>query len=156
MARILKKQLCLVLQMVLFKLKLSTWIKFVRNSPTLNDCVKLVWTRNTSPEQILLAKFARNVPVSLSTDLVAPSNVRALCQDIKGVDLSYNLIPSWDIVARIAIELPSLERLAMKYVLVIFGVSCTLFMAVVSATTAYGHFPTPSLEALFHTSQNCS
>jgi hypothetical protein len=156
MARIQKKQLCLVLQMVSFKSKLSTWIKFVQSSPTLNDCRKLVLTRNTSPELTLLAKFARNVPVSLSTDLVAPSNVRVHCQDIKGVDLSYNLIPSWDIVARIATELPSLERLAMKYVLVRFGVSCILFMAVVPATTAYGHFPTPSSEAVFHISQNCS
>jgi hypothetical protein len=52
-------------------------------------------------------------------DLMAPSNVRVTYQDIQGVDLSYSLIPNWDIVALIAVELPLLERLAMKYVLVL-------------------------------------
>ena len=38
-------------------------------------------------------------------------------QDVRGVDLSYSLISCWDVVALIAIELPSLGRLSLKYVL---------------------------------------
>jgi deoxyinosine 3'endonuclease (endonuclease V) len=38
-------------------------------------------------------------------------------KDVRGVDLSYSLISSWDVVALIVIELPSLERLYLKYVL---------------------------------------
>lgn len=38
--------------------------------------------------------------------------------DVRGVDLSYSLISSWDAVALIVVELPSLERLSLKYVLV--------------------------------------
>lgn len=34
---------------------------------------------------------------------------------VKTLDLSYSLIPSWDVVALIADELPQLERLALKY-----------------------------------------
>ena len=39
-------------------------------------------------------------------------------KDVRGVDLSYSLISSWDVVAFIVVELPSLERLSLKYVLV--------------------------------------
>jgi hypothetical protein len=39
-------------------------------------------------------------------------------KDVRGVDLSYSLISSWDAVALIVVELPSLERLSLKYVLV--------------------------------------
>lgn len=46
------------------------------------------------------------------------SNVCVIDQGIRGIDLSYSLIPSWDVVALIVIELTSLERLALKYVLV--------------------------------------
>jgi len=49
---------------------------------------------------------------------IFPSDVCILDQDVRGVDLSYSLIPSWDVVAQIAIELPSLGRLSLKYVLV--------------------------------------
>ena len=45
--------------------------------------------------------------------------VRFPSQDVKGVDLSYSLIPSWDAVALIALELPSLERLSLKYAFVL-------------------------------------
>jgi hypothetical protein len=38
--------------------------------------------------------------------------------DVRGVDLSSNLLLSWDVVASIAIELPLLERLALKCVTV--------------------------------------
>ena len=37
-------------------------------------------------------------------------------EDIRGLDLSNSLIPSWDVVAKIVSELPALERLALKYV----------------------------------------
>ena len=46
------------------------------------------------------------------------SDISIVDQDVRGVDLSYSLIPSWDVVAQITIELPSLERLSLKYVLV--------------------------------------
>ena len=39
-------------------------------------------------------------------------------KDVRGVDLSYSLISSWDVVSLIAAELPSLERLSLRYVLV--------------------------------------
>ncbi|KAH9060015.1 hypothetical protein EDB87DRAFT_1618027 [Lactarius vividus] len=44
----------------------------------------------------------------------APGETRKRCPNIKGVDLSHSLIPSWDVVALIATELPSLERLALN------------------------------------------
>lgn len=46
---------------------------------------------------------------------------------MKGVDLSHSLIPSWDVIALIAIELPSLERLALKYVFVLARSVCFHF-----------------------------
>ena len=33
---------------------------------------------------------------------------------IRGLDLSKNLFPSWDVVTLIVAELPQLERLALK------------------------------------------
>jgi tubulin-specific chaperone E len=41
----------------------------------------------------------------------------SLSEDVRGVDLSYSLVSSWDVVALIVIDLPSLERLSLKYVL---------------------------------------
>lgn len=38
-----------------------------------------------------------------------------LIAGVKTLDLSYSLIPSWDVIALIADELPQLERLALKY-----------------------------------------
>ena len=38
-------------------------------------------------------------------------------KDVRGVDLSYSLISSWETVALIVVELLSLERLSLKYVL---------------------------------------
>jgi tubulin-specific chaperone E len=35
--------------------------------------------------------------------------------DVRGIDLSSNLLPSWDVVTLIAAELPMLQRLALKY-----------------------------------------
>ncbi|KAI9460039.1 hypothetical protein F5148DRAFT_1217935 [Russula earlei] len=43
-----------------------------------------------------------------------PGEIRKTCSNIRGVDLSYCLVPSWDVVALIAIELPYLERLALN------------------------------------------
>jgi Leucine-rich repeat (LRR) protein len=41
----------------------------------------------------------------------------SFAKDVRGADLSYSLISSWDVVALIVVELPSLERLSLKYVL---------------------------------------
>lgn len=43
---------------------------------------------------------------------------------VKTLDLSYSLIPSWDVVALIADELPQLERLALKYATLPFTHRC--------------------------------
>lgn len=37
------------------------------------------------------------------------------CLGIRGLDLSKNLLPSWDVVASIVEELPVLEAIALKY-----------------------------------------
>jgi tubulin-specific chaperone E len=47
-------------------------------------------------------------------------------KDVRGVDLSYSLISSWDTVALIVVELPSLERLSLKYVLVYMWLTHTV------------------------------
>jgi hypothetical protein len=47
-------------------------------------------------------------------------------KDVRGVDLSYSLISSWDTVALIVVELPSLERLSVKYVLVVMRLTHTI------------------------------
>lgn len=39
-----------------------------------------------------------------------------LRSDVRGLDLSSSLLPDWDTVAQIAIELPFLERLSLKFV----------------------------------------
>ncbi|KAI0317464.1 hypothetical protein OF83DRAFT_1276525 [Amylostereum chailletii] len=44
-----------------------------------------------------------------------PGLLRAKCPSVRGVDLSFSLIPSWDVIALITTELPLLERLALKY-----------------------------------------
>lgn len=62
-------------------------------------------------------EIRKKCPSQFFNRLMTLTDVRVVAyQDIKGVDLSYNLISSWDIVALIAIELPLLERLALKYV----------------------------------------
>ncbi|KAI0306717.1 hypothetical protein B0F90DRAFT_1623181 [Multifurca ochricompacta] len=43
-----------------------------------------------------------------------PGEIRKKCPNVKGLDLSYSLISSWDVIALIAIELPSLERLGLN------------------------------------------
>lgn len=64
------------------------------------------------------ANLERLQEVSLDKENVfgagAPGEVRTKCPNVKGADLSHSLIPSWDVVALIAIELPSLERLALN------------------------------------------
>jgi hypothetical protein len=61
-------------------------------------------------------ELRKKCPSQSFNSSVFPSDVRIVDQDVRGVDLSYSLIPSWDIVGLIAIELPSLERLSLKYV----------------------------------------
>lgn len=43
-----------------------------------------------------------------------PGEIRKKCPNVRGVDLSYSLISSWDAVALIVVELPSLERLSLN------------------------------------------
>jgi hypothetical protein len=47
-------------------------------------------------------------------------------KDVRGVDLSFSLISSWDTVALIVVELPSLQRLSLKYVLVYMRLAHTV------------------------------
>jgi len=55
-----------------------------------------------------------------------PGEIRKKCPNVRGVDLSYSLISSWDAVALIVVELPSLERLSLKYVLVYMRLTDTV------------------------------
>ncbi|KII88144.1 hypothetical protein PLICRDRAFT_41270 [Plicaturopsis crispa FD-325 SS-3] len=43
-----------------------------------------------------------------------PGEIRNTCPSVRGLDLSTSLLPSWDMVALIAVELPALERLALN------------------------------------------
>ncbi|KAL1732491.1 hypothetical protein EV714DRAFT_206804 [Schizophyllum commune] len=66
------------------------------------------------------ADLTRLREVSLDNELVAtcdspPGTIRQACPNIRGLDLSKCLIPSWDVVADIAAELPNLQRLALNY-----------------------------------------
>ncbi|KAI6109640.1 hypothetical protein F5141DRAFT_1004120 [Pisolithus sp. B1] len=53
--------------------------------------------------------------VSLDNEKVAftdtPGQIRRTCPNVRGLDLSTNLLPSWQVVAGITVELPCLERL---------------------------------------------
>ncbi|KAF8163437.1 hypothetical protein B0H34DRAFT_649985 [Crassisporium funariophilum] len=66
------------------------------------------------------AKFSRLDrlrEVSLENANVArgdPGTIRTTCPSIQGLDLSFNLLPSWETVAGITQELPSLRRLALN------------------------------------------
>ncbi|KAI0811010.1 hypothetical protein BC629DRAFT_1580180 [Irpex lacteus] len=57
--------------------------------------------------------------VSLDNERVAradtPGEIQKTCPGIRGLDLSKNLLPSWDIVALIVAELPRLQRLALNH-----------------------------------------
>ncbi|KAF9013951.1 hypothetical protein BDQ17DRAFT_1386518 [Cyathus striatus] len=65
-----------------------------------------------------LSNLMRLREVSLDKQGVARSNpihsIHDTCPNIQGLDLSANLLPSWDEVALIARELPVLQRLAMN------------------------------------------
>lgn len=66
------------------------------------------------------ADLTRLREVSLDNELPATCDasegtIRQACPSIRGLDLSKSLIPSWDVVASIAAELPNLERLALNY-----------------------------------------
>ncbi|KAJ7074091.1 hypothetical protein C8F01DRAFT_8067 [Mycena amicta] len=68
------------------------------------------------------AKFAnleKLREVSLDTDFVArydgpPGSIRATCPNVRGLDLSKNLISSWDTISAICSELPNLQRLSLN------------------------------------------
>nr|VWO94838.1 Adenylate cyclase [Ganoderma boninense] len=65
-----------------------------------------------------LARIERLREVSLDDENVSradpPGEIHKTCPGIRGLDLSKNLIPSWDIVADIAIEMPNLRRLRLN------------------------------------------
>ncbi|GBE81694.1 RNI-like protein [Sparassis crispa] len=65
-----------------------------------------------------LANLERLREVSLDDEGVSsadpPWAIRRTCPGIRGLDMSKNLIPTWDIVASIVTELPLLQRLALN------------------------------------------
>ncbi|KAF8529341.1 RNI-like protein [Gautieria morchelliformis] len=66
-----------------------------------------------------LARLERLREVSLDTENVAradsPGQIRRRCPNLKGVDLSRSLVPSWAELARIIEELPLLETLSLNF-----------------------------------------
>ncbi|KAJ4475697.1 hypothetical protein J3R30DRAFT_3376039 [Lentinula aciculospora] len=56
--------------------------------------------------------------VSLENEHVSrvdePRSIRETCPNIRGLDLSASLIPTWSVIADIAVELPVLQRLALN------------------------------------------
>ncbi|EMD38216.1 hypothetical protein CERSUDRAFT_113365 [Gelatoporia subvermispora B] len=65
-----------------------------------------------------LSRLERLREVSLDNEGVSsadePGVVQRTCSNIRGLDLSRNLLPTWDVVALITRELPRLERLALN------------------------------------------
>ncbi|OCH92105.1 RNI-like protein [Obba rivulosa] len=65
-----------------------------------------------------LSRLERLREVSLDNEGVAsadePGTIKRTCPNIRGLDLSKNVIPTWDVVALITQELPHLERLALN------------------------------------------
>ncbi|KAI0928952.1 hypothetical protein AcV7_008711 [Taiwanofungus camphoratus] len=65
-----------------------------------------------------LAHLERLREISLDNEGVSsidpPGAIEHTCPGIRGLDLSKNLIPTWDIVAMIVSELPCLQRLALN------------------------------------------
>ncbi|KAI0636670.1 hypothetical protein C8Q77DRAFT_1050282 [Trametes polyzona] len=65
-----------------------------------------------------LAHLERLREVSLDNENVSkadpPGEIRRTCPGVRGLDLSKNLIPGWDVVAAIAVELPDLRRLSLR------------------------------------------
>ena len=86
-------------------------------------------------------ELREKLPSESSDCSIFPSDVCIVDQDVRGVDLSYSLIPSWDVVIQIAIELRSLERLSLKYVLVHARLVHALFIASSLATIVYSRHP---------------
>ncbi|KAJ7085686.1 CAP Gly-rich domain-containing protein [Mycena belliarum] len=65
------------------------------------------------------ANLDRLREVSLDSEHVSrydepPGTIRKTCPNIRGLDLSTSLIPSWDMIALITAELPELQRLALN------------------------------------------
>ncbi|KAJ3984485.1 hypothetical protein F5890DRAFT_1461113 [Lentinula detonsa] len=67
-----------------------------------------------------LANLGRIREVSLENEFVSrvdePGSIRETCPNVHGLDLSASLLSTWNVVADIAIELPVLQRLALKFV----------------------------------------
>ncbi|KAJ7461535.1 hypothetical protein FB451DRAFT_1268490 [Mycena latifolia] len=65
------------------------------------------------------ANLDRLREVSLDNENVSrydepPGTIRNTCPNIRGLDLSTSLIPTWDMIALISAELPALQRLALN------------------------------------------
>ncbi|KAJ7578440.1 outer arm dynein light chain 1 [Mycena floridula] len=64
------------------------------------------------------ANLDRLREISLDNELVArssePGSIRRTLPNVRGLDLSSSLLPDWDTVARIAVELPLLQRLTLN------------------------------------------
>jgi hypothetical protein len=56
---------------------------------------------------------------------------------VRGLDLSTSLIPSWDLIALIAAELPALRRLSLKSVISNSCNAVPIHLLVHQAATAY-------------------
>ncbi|KAK0211164.1 hypothetical protein DFS33DRAFT_1252202 [Desarmillaria ectypa] len=56
--------------------------------------------------------------ISLDNELVCkgdePGAIKKTCPNVRGLDLSMSLIPSWDVIASITTELPALTRLVLN------------------------------------------
>ena len=66
------------------------------------------------PATLPRVRSAKHAPVCSFLRPVSPILDALTLADIRGLDLSKCLIPSWDVVADIAAELPNLQRLALK------------------------------------------
>ncbi|CDO73583.1 hypothetical protein BN946_scf185014.g53 [Trametes cinnabarina] len=66
-----------------------------------------------------LARLERLREVSLDNERVAkadpPGEIGRTCPGIRGLDLSKNLIATWDVIAAVAVELPELRSLSLNH-----------------------------------------
>lgn len=63
---------------------------------------------------IAIHRYSDTISVSIHPCNWSPSLTSLTCIGIRGLDLSKNLIPSWDTVADITIEMPNLRSLRLK------------------------------------------
>ncbi|KAF8823821.1 hypothetical protein HHX47_DHR9000491 [Lentinula edodes] len=82
------------------------------------------------------ANLGRLREVSLENELVSSVDesglIRETCPNVRGLDLSASLFSTWCVVADIAVELPVLQRLALKFVIPLYPLDNTAEQFVVS------------------------